>query len=144
MEDPAATTDTDDAGNTSVDKIAADLGITRAAFFQAVGVSGASTTDQGRLDALNVARTGNGLDINDVLVVPTGTAVEASVIGIGSRSVTITSASGSGVFALVYFGSLADTVDVKLRSTSDQNGYTQTLDGDRSEHRRLYRHVHSG
>ena len=133
LEDPAATTDPDDAGNTSVDKIAADLGITgtiterRAAFFSAVGVSGASTTDQGQLDALNVARTGNGLDINDVLVVPTSTAVEASVIGIGPRSVTITSASGSGAFNLVYFGSLADTVDVKLRSTSDQNGYTQTL-----------------
>ena len=40
---------------------------------------------------------------------------------------TITSASGSGAFALVYFGSLADTVDVKLRSTSDQTGFTQTL-----------------
>ena len=127
LDDPAATADKDDAGNTSVDKIAADLGITRAAFFSAVGVSGASTTDQGRLDALNNARTGNGLDINDVLVVPTNTAVDASVIGIAPRSVTITSASGSGAFRLVYFGSLADEVDVKVRSTSDQAGFTQTL-----------------
>ena len=133
LEDPDATADTDDAGNTSVDKIAADLGITgtiterRAAFFSAVGVSGASTTEQGRLDALNNARTGNGLDINDVLVIPANTAVEASVIGISPRTVTITSTSGSDAFRLVYFGSLADTVDVKVRSTSDQTGYTQTL-----------------
>ncbi len=126
LEDPDVTADTGDAGNTSVDKVAADLGISRAAFFQAVGVSGASTTDQGRLDSLNNVRKGDGLDINDVLVVPVGNA-DPSVIGIGSRSVTITAATTGGDFALVYFGSLADTVDVKLKSTSDQTGYTQTL-----------------
>ncbi len=125
--------DGEDDGKTSVEQIVDDLNIelgtslTTATFFQAVGVSGASTTDQGRLDALNNARKGNGLDINDVMVVPADSAVQASVLGIASRSVTITSASGSGAFALVYFGSRPDTVDVKLKSTSDQTGYTQTL-----------------
>ena len=67
------------------------------------------------------------MDRNDVLVIPASSAIQPSVVAISLTSVTITSISGDGAFALVYFGSLADTVDVKLRSTSDQTGFTQTL-----------------
>ena len=101
--------------------------ITRATFFDAAGVSGASVREQGQLDVLNSARKGNGLDLNDVLVVPASAAVKPAVIGIAGTSVIITSTEGSGEFALVYFGSQGDMVTVTLKSTSDQTGYKQTL-----------------
>ena len=130
------TVDTTTGGKTSVDQIVADLNatlglsgasaITKERFFQAAGVTG-YTGDQARLNALNNAREGNGLHSNDVLVVPADPAVRPSAIGLSETAVTITSSAGSGAFALVYFGSQADTVTVKLRSTSDQTGYSQTL-----------------
>ena len=137
LEDPDATADTGDAGNTSVDGIRKMLDtalglspgtMTRAAFFRAVGVYAGPGEDQASLDALNDPREGNGLARNDVLVIPVNLAVLPSVVGFSATSVTITSTSGSGPFALVYFGSLKDNVEVTVKSTSHQNGITLVLD----------------
>ena len=134
--DPADTTDTDDDENTSVDVILRDLnaktgisGIDRARFFQAAGASG--DTDQAKLDDLNDDREGNGITINDVLVITADANVVPAVVAIGSTSATITATSGtanSSDFAMVYFGSLPDMVTAKVRSTSDQNGITLDLE----------------
>ena len=107
-------------------------GITRADIFRAarvddVGATGADG-DQARLNALNNAREGDGLDRNDVLVIPENSAVLPSVVAIGSTSVTITSTSVGGNFALVYFGSELDMVEVTVKSTSHQKGITLELE----------------
>jgi hypothetical protein len=81
------------------------------------------------VDALNSAREANGLSTNDVIVVgdPADNLVGLSVVDIGMNTVTISKTSGTGDFALVYFGSEANTTTVTLKSTSDQTGFSVTL-----------------
>jgi len=79
--------------------------------------------------ALNSARESNGLSTNDVIVVgdPADNLAGLSVVDIGINTVTIAKTSGTGDFALVYFGSEANTATVALKSTSDQTGFNVTL-----------------
>lgn len=81
------------------------------------------------VDALNTAREANGLATNDVIVVgdPADNLAGLSVVDIGINTVTIAKTSGTGDFALVYFGSEANTATVALKSTSDQTGFNVTL-----------------
>ena len=80
------------------------------------------------LAALN-ARDNGALELDDVIVVtePNQAAVLA-VVSIGASTVTIANSSaGTGTFVLVYFGSVLDTLTVKVTSLSDQDGFTLTL-----------------
>jgi hypothetical protein len=82
------------------------------------------------VDALNSAREANGLQTNDVIVVrdPADTTLAGlAIVDIGINTVTVAKSGGTGDFALVYFGSEANTTTVTLKSTSDQTGFTVTL-----------------
>jgi len=82
------------------------------------------------VDELNSDREANGLQTNDVIVVgdPADTTLAGlAVVDIGINTVTIAKSAGTGDFALVYFGSEANTTTVTLKSTSDQTGFSVTL-----------------
>ena len=96
-----------------------------AAVTEATVLAAAGAAD---LAALN-ARDNGALELDDVVVVaePTQGATLA-VVSIGSNTVTIAnSGTAAGAFVLVYFGSILDTLTVKVTSLSDQDGFTLTL-----------------